>query len=122
MKKFTAFILVLLLALSLVACGTAEAPATAVSFTVVVSDLEGNETIFEYTSDKATVGEALLEEGLLAGYAGDYGLYITAVNGITLDWDRDGKYWACYVDGEYALTGVDSIPLTEGAIYSFKPE
>lgn len=122
MKKFTAFILVLLLALSLVACGTAEAPATAVSFTVVVSDLEGNETTFEYTSDKATVGEALLEEGLLAGYAGDYGLYITAVNGITLDWDRDGKYWACYVDGEYALTGVDSIPLTEGAIYSFKPE
>lgn len=100
----------------------AEPEVQGQAFTVVVADLEGKETTFEMTSDKATVGEALLEEGLIAGEDSSYGLYVTTVNGITLDWDKDQKYWAFYIDGEYALTGVDQTELTEGTVYSFKPE
>ena len=44
------------------------------------------------------------------------------VNGITLDYDKDGKYWAFYVDGEYATSGVDSTPITDGASYALKAE
>ena len=136
MKKIIAFFLALVMALSLVACGgnettettastteapvvTTEAPVAGAAFTVVVTDLEGNETTFEYTSDAATVGEALLAEGLISGEVGEYGLYVDTVNGITADWDADQTYWAFYIDGEYAMTGVDATEITEGTTYSF---
>lgn len=91
-------------------------------FTLEVTDAEGQQTSFEIHTDKETVGDALLETGLVAGEDGDYGLYITTVNGVTLDWDKDGKYWAFYIDGEYATTGVDATEVTPGAVYSLKAE
>ena len=122
MKKLLSLLLVMVMVLSLVACGKEQPKATGASFTVVVADLEGQETTFEYTSDKATVGEALIAQGLIKGHETEYGLYVDSVNGVTLDWDKDGKYWAFYIDGEYAMTGVDTTEITEGATYAFKPE
>ena len=40
----------------------------------------------------------------------------------TADYDVDQTYWAFYVNGEYASTGVDSTKIEEGAAYSFKVE
>ena len=91
-------------------------------FTLEVTDAEGQQASFEIHTDKETVGDALLETGLVAGEDGDYGLYITTVNGVTLDWDKDGKYWAFYIDGEYATTGVDATEIIPGAVYSLKAE
>lgn len=91
-------------------------------FTLSVTDLDGVETSFEIHTDKKTVGEALLELELIAGEEGQYGLYVTTVNGITLDWDKDGKYWAFYIDGEYATTSLDLTDITPGATYSLKAE
>ena len=123
MKKTLALILALVVSLALVACGGntnsgKDATATGKAFTVVVTDLEGNETKFEYKSDAATVGEVLLAEGLIAGSESEYGLYINTVNGIAADWDKDMTYWAFYIDGEYAMTGVDLTPIEENHIYS----
>ncbi len=92
------------------------------SFAFTVTDKEGTETAFEIHTDKTTVGEALLELGLIEGDVGDYGLYVKKVNGITADYDTDGTYWAFYVDGEYATSGVDLTNITEGASYAFKVE
>ena len=116
MKKLLSLLLVLVMVFTLVACSAKT------SFTVVTTDLEGNETTHKIKTDAATVGEALIEEGLIAGDPSDYGLYITTVNGITLDWDKDGKYWAFYINGEYAQTGVDTTNVEDGAVYTFKPE
>lgn len=91
-------------------------------FTFTVTDSEGNETQFEIHTDKETIGDALMELGLIAGEESQYGLYVQTVNGITADYDKDGVYWAFYINGEYAQTGVDSTPITEGAVYSFKVE
>lgn len=91
-------------------------------FTVSVVDKEGTETDFEIHTDKETVGEALLDLGLIEGEEGDYGLYVKTVNGISADYDKDGVYWAFYINGEYASTGVDATPITEGEQYSFKVE
>lgn len=91
-------------------------------FYVSVTDKEGAETDFEIYTDKETVGEALLDLGLIEGEEGDYGLYVKTVNGITADYDKDGVYWAFYINGEYASTGVDATPITEGEQYSFKVE
>ncbi|MGN0245506.1 MAG: DUF4430 domain-containing protein [Lachnospiraceae bacterium] len=91
-------------------------------FTFNVTDADGNETNFEIHTDKETVGEALLELDLIAGEDSEYGLYVKTVNGITADYDKDQTYWAFYVNGEYAQTGVDSTNVTAGDTYSFKVE
>ena len=75
MKKIIALLLVLVMALSLVACGGTDKPDTTpstepsvestpaasdsvgASFTVVVTDLDGTESTFEYTSEAETVGK-----------------------------------------------------------------
>ncbi|MBQ8238553.1 MAG: DUF4430 domain-containing protein [Oscillospiraceae bacterium] len=94
----------------------------AATFTFVVVDAEGNETTREITSDADTVGAALMAEGLIDGEEGEYGLYVKTVDGITLDYETDGKYWAFYENGEYGLTGVDQTAITDGATYTFKAE
>ena len=93
-----------------------------VEFTFKVTDANGKETDFTISTDKKTVGEALLEENLIAGDDSEYGLYVKTVNGVTLDYDKDGMYWAFYVNGEYAQTGVDSTDITAGSEYAFKAE
>ncbi len=110
------------------AVSTTETPKVSVlgkgetKFSFTVTDLEGNETAFEINTDKKTVGEALLDLELIAGDQGDYGLYVKTVNGTTLDYDKDGAYWAFYINGEYATTGVDTTDIVAGDSYSFKAE
>lgn len=91
-------------------------------FAFTVIDQEGNETAFEIHTDKETVGEALTEVGLIAGEESEYGLYVKTVNGVTADYDTDGKYWAFYINDEYAQTGVDATEIKEGEAYSFRME
>ena len=101
MKHFLALFLSALMLLSLVGCGT-------VKFTV-------------QTNEK-TVGEALQKLGVIDGEEGDYGLYIKTVNGTTADYNKDGVYWAFYVDGEYAMTGADMTDVVDGTVYTFRVE
>lgn len=96
--------------------------SAAKTFTFQVVDADGIETTHEITSDAETVGDALIAAGLIEGEEGPYGLYVKTVNGITLDYETDGKYWAFYENGEYGLTGVDMTAITDGATYAFKAE
>ena len=91
-------------------------------FTFTVTDLDGNEAVFEINTDKKIVGEALLDLELIAGDESEYGLYVKTVNDTTLDFDKDGAYWAFYVDGEYATSGVDTTDIVAGTTYTFKAE
>lgn len=91
-------------------------------FNLTVTDKDGNETHLEIHTDKETVGDSLLELELISGDDSEYGLFVKTVNGITADYDADGVYWAFYVNGEYATSGVDSTPVTAGADYAFKVE
>ena len=75
---------------------------------------------FTVSTDKATVGEALLDCGLIEGEMGAYGLYIKKVNGIVADYDVDSTYWAFYVNGEYAMAGVDMTEIVEGVTYQLE--
>ena len=116
-------VLIAAMALLVTGCGNEPpAPANTKTFTFQVVDAEGNETTTEITSDAATVGEALIAEGLIEGEDGEFGLYVKTVNGITLDFEADGMYWAFYIDGEYGMTGVDQTEITDGATYAFKAE
>ena len=92
------------------------------TFPFIVVDQEGQEVSCEIHTDKEIVGEALQELGLLAGEEGPYGLYVKTVGGITVDYDKDGRYWAFYVNGKYAASGVDMTKITAGESYMMKVE
>ena len=84
--------------------------------------VEDQSVTFTINTDKTTLGDALLEHGLIAGEESQYGLYVKVVNGITADYDVDQTYWAFYINGEYGMTGADSTPVEDGATYTFKVE
>lgn len=86
-------------------------------FTFCASDAEGKETYYSISTDKTTVGEALMELELIDGEEGAYGLYVKTVNGITLDYEKDGMYWAFYVNSEMSATGVDMTEIINGETY-----
>lgn len=145
LNKLLALLLALVMVLALAACGNKEqdnggagddanvvtngvvADGATVgegktAFTVEVVQMDGTSIKFTVNTDKATVGEALLDLGIVAGDTTEYGLYIKTVNGVTLDYDADGAYWAFYINGEYASTGVDSTNIEAGATYTLKCE
>ena len=86
------------------------------------TDKDGNTKAFEIHTDEATVGDALLKLELIEGEVGEYGLYVKTVDGILADYDVDQTYWAFYINGEYAMTGVDATNVEAGATYEFKVE
>ena len=88
------------------------------TFTLKV-EADGYSVTFTIYTDAETVGEALIAHNLIAGEDSQYGLYVKKVNGILADYDVDQTYWAFYENGEYAMSGVDTTTVTDGANYSF---
>ena len=78
---------------------------------------EEKTVVFTIHTDAETVGDALLDHELIDGDESEYGLYVKVVNGITADYDVDASYWAFYVNGEYAMSGVDATEIDETAVY-----
>ena len=91
-KHLAALLTALVLALSLTACGQTAAKDDPMNPAIPVAD-------------GAEIGEGS-----------------KTFNGMTADYDKDGVYWAFYIDGEYAMTGVDATNITDGAQYAFRME
>lgn len=135
-NRLLALLLAMMMTLSLAACGKAPQASGVTlpvqdgatigqgskTITVEVTDAEGKTVCFTVNTDQETVGAALQELGVVAGEQSSYGLYIKSVNGITADYDKDGVYWAFYIDGEYASTGADQTGITDGSVYAFRVE
>ena len=138
MKKYMALLLVLVLSLSLCACGRKAAPGEGGgapvindgdvigegknSFTLEIVDGDGKKITATINCDDTVVGDALQAYGIITGEEAQYGLYIKSVNGITADYETDGTYWSFYVNGEYAVTGVDMTEIENGATYTLAVE
>ena len=132
-KSFFSVVLVAVLALSVCGCDnkTVEVPQEVsriikgegdTSFYFDVVDANGSTTYFEIHTDQEIVGDALLELQLIEGEEGPYGLFVKKVNDIEADFDKDQTYWAFYINGEYANTGVDATSIEENSTYAFKVE
>lgn len=89
-------------------------------FTVLVVHKNGEEKQFSYATEEEYLGTVLLSEGLIQGEEGPYGLMVSAVDGETADWNVDQSYWALYIGEEYATTGVDMTPVTDGGEYKLE--
>ena len=91
-----------------------------IQFTLKVADYDGTETVYTVNTDKTVVGDALKELGVIEGEEGAYGLYVKKVMGIRADYDLDGKYWAFYINGSYAVSGIDSTDIVHGDVYELR--
>ena len=79
-----------------------------------VTDRDGGTSSYAIHTDAETVGEALAALDMIEG---ENGMYNTVCEQ-TLDWETDHMYWAFYIDGEYAPTGLDQTPVTADAHYA----
>lgn len=85
------------------------------SFTLTVVHKDGTEKVFELTSAEEFLGPALVAEGIIVE-SDSPGMYNT-VDGETTDWSKDQSYWGFFIDGEYAMEGMNTTPITDGAQY-----
>lgn len=137
LKRLTALVCVIMIVASgalLSGCNTEQAQEAAtvqsvkqlgegnVKFTLSVVDKDKNEKRFEISTDEKTVGDALKKLNLIEGEQGQYGLYINSVDGVTADFNKDKTYWAFYINGEYATSGVDQTEVKNGEVYSLRIE
>lgn len=78
---------------------------------VVHSDRSARE--FTYQTDAEFLGQVLLEEALASGEDGAYGLFITTVDGETINADQN-QWWCVTKRGQMVDTGVDATPIADG--------
>ena len=131
MKKALSLVLVLVAILCLVSCNKIEKTGAWENATYrrdmefgkgettvqVEVKAEEQSVTFTINTDKKTLGEALIEHGLISGENGQFGLYVKLVNGIEADYDKDQTYWALYKNGEYMMSGVDTTEIADGEHY-----
>lgn len=89
-------------------------------FYLVVTDINGGNALFSVKTDEKTVGGALTSLEIVKGEQGSYGLFIKSVLGITADFDKTQTYWAFYIDGQYATSGIDTTDIEQGKTYELR--
>lgn len=142
MKKIIALLLITLLSLTFaVACTPVETPNEEVStgadldvelpeapekenqilgkeentkFVFTVTHSDGSKVQFNVETTKDNLGDALLEGSIVKGDMGEFGLYVTEIDGEEASWEKDNAYWYFYKDGEPLMEGVSSTPIAEG--------
>ena len=110
-----AFCLVLALITTLALTFSPKGTEGAKELTIVISADEKNEE-FTINTDREFLGEALLDEELVEGEDGEFGLFITSANGRKAD-DTKQEWWCITKDGEMLETGADTTPILDGESY-----
>ena len=124
-KRVTALILALLMTVTVFAGCTQQGAGGGEessdgggkkTVTVTVTHKDGSTKDFTYETEEEMLGPVLQKEGLIEGEDSQYGLFVTTVDGYKAD-DASQEWWCLTVDGESAMTGIDSTPIEEGKKY-----
>ena len=94
-----------------------EAEAGGKSIIVTVTHKNGSEKEFTYQTDKEYLGELLVEEGLISGSDGPYGVFVDTVDGETAIFEEDGGWWQLFCNGASAQAGADAVVIEDGGSY-----
>lgn len=86
------------------------------TITVEVVDKDGASQEFTFETEREYLGEVLQDEKLVEGETGEFGLFITTVNGIAAD-DSNQEWWCITKTGEQLNTSADTTPIADGETY-----
>lgn len=89
------------------------------SLTVEVIHKDGTKATYEYVTDQSYLGDLLLEEGLIAGEEGPYGLFVKEVDDEKSNFEQDGSWCQLLTDGKPADQGVDETLIEDGSVYTW---
>ena len=86
--------------------------------TVAVQVVHGDKSTKDFTlhTDEEYLGAALENEKLIQGTQGQYGLFVTAVDGEKADESKQ-QWWCLTKGGATVDTGVDTTPIADGDAY-----
>lgn len=96
-----------------------EASAGSKHISVTVVHKDGSEKSFSYQTDAEYLAEVLLNEGLISGDEGAYGLYVTTVDGEEANYDVDQSWWCLTKDGNEWMYGVSDTAIADGDKYEW---
>ena len=85
--------------------------------TVTVVHKDGSEKVFTCQTEEEVLGKVLVNENIVVGNYGEFGLYFDTADGEKADWNVDNGWWQVFVGEEAAITGADQIPTTDGGTY-----
>ena len=115
---FAVFML-LIIGMAAVMKGTKpETAEGAKEITVTVVHGDGSEKEFTYHTDEEFLGPVLLDDGLIKGDEGEFGIFINTVDGEEIDADNQ-EWWCLTKGGESVMTGADSTPIASGDCFEF---
>lgn len=129
LKTFGLLMLVLIMAFSIVGCAgdkdtptNVSAPSSTVSvatktITVDITGKSGSTKTFTIQTDADNLEGALTQEKLIEGTQGDYGLFVTTVNGEKAVYETDHAYWSFCKDNVPLNTGVTDTKIADGEKY-----
>ena len=95
--------------------------------TIEVVDDQGGTKDYELATDAEFLRGAMDE----LSASGDFSyegadtngfFYVTTINGLTADFDKDGSFWSIYVNGEYGMYGVDEQTVSDQDSFRFAYE
>lgn len=109
-------ILVVLLAAVVAAKFKPQTIAGEKEITVIVVHGDGSEKEFVYQTDAEYLGDVIVDNELVSGEKGQYGLYITAADGETAQ-DSKQQWWCITKAGAELTTSADTTPIQDGEQY-----
>ena len=92
------------------------------AITIEVVDDTSAKKSYDLQTDAEFLHQAMEEtKGLtFSGQESEYGLMIEVVNNVKAVYAEDGAYWSVYVNGEYAMNGIDTQPVKDGETYKIE--
>ena len=91
-----------------------ETTAGGKTITVTVVHKDGSEKVFTCATEEEYLGKVLVNENIVVGNYGEFGLYFDTADGETADWNVDNGWWQVFIGEEAAITGADQIPIADG--------
>ena len=84
------------------------------TITVTVVHKDGSEKVFTCPTEEEYLGKVLVNENIVVGNYGEFGLYFDTADGEKADWNVDNGWWQVFIGEEAAITGADQIPIADG--------
>ena len=88
------------------------------TITLTVVNGENEATVFTVHTDAQFLRDAIEPHGLVGGTESTFGMWVTTVNGILADEDKQ-EWWKLYEGNEMSNYGIDTLAIRDSGQYTY---